>query len=228
MEQLVQITKLAGVLALCAGSSALVGCGGSSLSSKTTTQSPVVAQHPYKTAGASILDIGGGSTRGAGGQAAALGSARRQRENVKQTGVSRGSSVKKGRSTPVQSGDDGHPISSNQPNPCRLVSVAEAKVITGGAIAASAEAPLGPTCIYKLVSSKADVTLAVESLSVSQATSHMAKRQYVTVRGRRAYCGNLGAPMLYVPLSGGQILHVTAPCSVAQRFAALALGRLTA
>jgi hypothetical protein len=136
--------------------------------------------------------------------------------------------VQKGRSTPSQSGDDHNPVRSTGPNPCRLVSLGEAKAITGGAIAASTEAPLGPTCVYKLAGSKSNITLNVESVSVAQATTHMKGRQQVTVHGHRAYCGTLGTSMLYVPLASGQILHVTAPCMVAQRFAALALGRLAA
>ena len=136
--------------------------------------------------------------------------------------------MQKGRSTPALSGDDHNPVKATGPNPCRLVSLGEAKAITGGAIAASSEAPLGPTCVYKLGGSKSDITLNVEHVSVSQATTHMTGRQQVTVRGRRGYCGTLGTTMLYVPVGGGQILHVTAPCMVAQRFAALALGRLAA
>jgi hypothetical protein len=233
----VRITNLASAIALCAASTAIVACGGSS-SPTTTTQPTSIAQHPRQTAGASGLDTGSSGTRQAQTQPASGGPASTQPHGAKQTtmsqsktkqpDVSRGRSVQKGHPTPVQSGDDNNPVSSNQPNPCKLVSLTEAKAITGGAIAGSTEAPLGPTCIYKVAGSKAAITLNVESLSFSQATSHMAKRQQITVRGRRGYCGNLGAPMLYIPLSGGQILHVTAPCGVAARFADLALGRLAA
>jgi hypothetical protein len=48
------------------------------------------------------------------------------------------------------------------------------------------------------------------------------------VGARKAYCGSLGSQMLYVPLTGGRVLHVTASCAVAQRFAALALSHLAA
>lgn len=236
MEQLVRITKLAGIVALCAGSSALIACGGSS-PPKAATQPAVVAQHPRQTAPASGLDTGRPQSRRADGQPTSAGSAGTPPHSpthtasgtqAKQPDVSRGRTVQKGHSTPALSGDDHHPITASGPNPCRLVRLGEAKAITGGAIAASTEAPLGPTCVYKLTGSKANITLDVEAASVSRATSHMTGRQQVTVHGRRGYCGTLGTSMLYVPLGNGQILHVTAPCMVAQRFAALALGRLAA
>lgn len=232
-----RITKLANLVALCAGSSLLVACGGSS-SQQTTTHRADVAQHPRQTLAASGLDTGGG-----GGQqsapATASGSSGAGRPDVgthgasptqaKQGTVSRRHSVQRGRTNPVQSGDDHNPVRATGPNPCRLVSLGEARSITGGAIATSTEAPLGPTCVYKLTGSKSDITLDVESTtSVSQATGHMAKRQRVTIRGHQGYCGTLGTSMLYLPFGNGQLLHVTAPCGVAHRFAALALGRLAA
>lgn len=234
MEQLVRTRKLACLGALCVGSVALVGCGGSS-SPATTTQQATAAHHPQQTAGASSLDTGASQTHG--GRQASHGSAGTQtrsdthataQAHVTQPDVSKGQTVQKAHSTPSQSGDDHNPVSASGPNPCRLVSLSEAKAITGGAIAASREAPLGPTCVYKLADSKSDITLNVEAASVAKATAHMSKRQQVTVHGHRGYCGTLGASMLYVPLAGAQVLHVTAPCSVAQRFAALALGRLAA
>jgi hypothetical protein len=56
----------------------------------------------------------------------------------------------------------------------------------------------------------------------------MKQRKAVDVSGHQAYCGKLGTQMLFVPLAGGKVLNVTAPCGVAQRLAALALPRLQA
>ena len=42
------------------------------------------------------------------------------------------------------------------------------------------------------------------------------------------FCGQLGTQMLFMPLPSGEVLNITAPCSVAQRFASVALSRLAA
>jgi hypothetical protein len=94
------------------------------------------------------------------------------------------------------------------------------------AVTAQIEAPLGPTCIYRFRGTTSDITLGVESIGLSQATGHLTKRTRITVGTRQAYCGRLGTGMLFVPVSGGHVLNVTAPCSVAKRFAALAISRL--
>ena len=46
----------------------------------------------------------------------------------------------------------------------------------------------------------------------------------MTVGAHKAYCGSLGTQMLFVPLAGARVLHVTA--AIARRLAALALSRL--
>lgn len=112
-------------------------------------------------------------------------------------------------------------------NPCALVSMSEVEAITGGAVAGRVEAPLGPTCVYKL-ESKSEITMTVETINVSQVTHQLKRAHSLTVGGRRAYCGMVGAEMLFVPLGHDQVLNVTAPCEVAQRLAARALNRLPA
>jgi hypothetical protein len=72
------------------------------------------------------------------------------------------------------------------------------------------------------------VTLAIESMSFSQATHQMHKRSPVSINGRVGYCGRLGAQMLFLPLSQGRVLNVTAPCAQARRFATVALTHLAA
>ena len=70
--------------------------------------------------------------------------------------------------------------------------------------------------------------MTVESMTASQLTNHLGQREKLTVAGRTAYCGKLGHQLLIVPLASGQLLSVSAPCGVAQKFAEAALGRLTA
>jgi hypothetical protein len=136
--------------------------------------------------------------------------------------------VQAARGTPAQSNDDENTATSTGFNPCALVSLAEARAITGGRIAARFEAPLGPTCIYQARGARRDITLAVETVKLSQVTRAAGPRNETQVRGLRAYCVRLGRQMLFVPLSGGRLLSVTASCGTAERFAAVAVNRLEA
>ena len=118
-------------------------------------------------------------------------------------------------------------------NPCTLVSKAEATKIAGEAIVRTAEAPLGPTCIYTGHGGKTAITLAVESMNLAQVTHQMTRLSRLTLpthtpAAHTAYCGTLGGQMLFAPLANGQVLNVTAPCSIAPRIAATALSRLNA
>jgi len=130
------------------------------------------------------------------------------------------------RATPSHSNDDLSATGAEPLNPCALVTLAEARRITGGALTRRVEAPLGPTCIYSGSGRAGAVTLAIESESLIQVTGHMRARWRLVVSGRRSVCGRLGTPMLLVALNRYQLLNVTAPCAVAERFAALAVGRL--
>jgi hypothetical protein len=56
----------------------------------------------------------------------------------------------------------------------------------------------------------------------------MVKPAPILVGGHHAYCGKLGGQTLIVPLRSGQLLNVTAPCVIAERFAQAALKRLAA
>jgi hypothetical protein len=113
-------------------------------------------------------------------------------------------------------------------SPCALVSRAEAQAIVGRPIDAPVEAPLGPTCIYQPRGGKALITLTVESIDFSKIRAQIRDPTRVEVGGRTAYCGNYGQPVTLVPLAGGRILDVTAPCAIGVRFAAKALPRLNA
>lgn len=142
--------------------------------------------------------------------------------------ISNGSPVERARPTPDSTNDDESPTGAQPTNPCKLVSLSEAQTITNGSVAGTVDAPLGPTCVYKLANGSGDITLTVESLNVSQISHRMARPQTMNIAGHQAYCGTLGKQMLFVPLGQYQVLNVTAPCSIAQRFATQALSHLTA
>jgi hypothetical protein len=252
----IKIVKLASVAALCAGLGALGGCGGSASSTASTQtvhqtpaqSNPDVGSASAQTTTTRALAAGGTetkhpSTANAGGaahrnhgaahspgaaQGNGAGAAGSERSAASRDRVSKSGKVQKARPTPSSSNDDVSSTGAKPINPCTLVSKTEAASITGEQIAASIEAPLGPTCIYMPARSRSDITLAVELQSFSQATQRLRKRTQVTVGTRRGYCGRLGTEMLFVPLAAGQVLHITAPCAVAQRFATLAISRLTA
>lgn len=211
MEQPLRITKLRSVIALGIASAAIAGCGGNS-TQKPAAQDPVTAVRPPQSSNASNLDIGRSPVQ--------------QHNKTKQPKVSRGGKIQRGHATPNQADNDGVPIANT--NPCKLVSVHEANAMTGGAIAGSRLAPLGPTCVFSLDHRKANITLNLEASSFAEVTNQMTRREHLTIGGHKAYCGRLGAQMLYVQLGGGRVLHVTAPCPIAQRFAQTALNRLTA
>jgi hypothetical protein len=137
-------------------------------------------------------------------------------------------SVQRARQTPDASNDDTSTTGAKPLNPCMLVSMAEAQAITGGAVAARSEAPLGPTCVYTMSRARPAITLAIESQSFSALSRQLSGRKRVTVKAHRAYCGRLGNEVLFVPLAGGRVLNVTASCAIAQRFAVQALSRLSA
>jgi hypothetical protein len=119
------------------------------------------------------------------------------------------------------------PIPQAIASPCALVSQAEMSGIAGAAVTAKSQAPLGPTCVFRLGSSSA-ITVALERLSFAGATRQLHQPQKVTVAGRASVCGNLGRPMLYAPVAQQLVLQVVAPCAVAQRVAAIAIARLKA
>jgi hypothetical protein len=237
---------------------ALTGCGGSSSAtgSHATSQAPSrvgpsssssVAAHPTgaratKTPAASDPDVGSASAQ----------TPHRSRGSHRTTGASptgashtdaaasAGSGMARSTSRIVKSGghqkarlvadinDDNTGATTHQLNPCSLVTLPQAQSFTGTAISSRFEAPQGPTCIYRPAKAKDEITLAVESVASGQVTDHLSQRQKLTVAGRTAYCGKLGRQLLVVPLASGQLLSISAPCSVARQFAEVALGRLGA
>jgi hypothetical protein len=106
------------------------------------------------------------------------------------------------------------------------VSRSEAALIVGQPIANQVEALQGPTCIYRPRGAAAQITLAVQSQQFSTLARQIHDRQRMTIGGRTAYCGTIGAQVLIVAISSHQVLNVTAPCAVAKPLAAKALARL--
>lgn len=241
-----RLTLVVTTAGLLASVGVLTGCGGSS-----PTQTKTIVQVGKPTAGQSNPDVGGPAvgvtTRQSSGHTATTshdtGAARGKEHSAtsadgKGHGHPGGSSsrdvivpsskVQKARPTPVGLRDnDGQPTNPTL-NPCTLVSAAQAQKIIGGAAAHSAEAPLGPTCIYRFNGSKTEVTLAVQTATLASLTRHLARRKQVSIGGHAAVCGTLGQPTMYLPLTGTEVLSISAPCAVAQRFAATALPQLEA
>jgi hypothetical protein len=220
------LSKPGALIAVCGiAGIALAGCGSSSPNRPAPTASVPARPTPLL----SNPDTGGAKQQSAH-PAAALGqlpahgtkTARVDRSHITHT------KVVKARQTPSVSNDELSSTGSKPLNPCKLVSLSQAQNITAGAITKLIEAPLGPTCVYSGTGPAAGVTLAVETESFSQVTRHMSARKHVVIRGHRSICGRLGKPLLLVPLDRYTLLNVTAPCGIAQRFAALAVDRLSA
>jgi Protein of unknown function (DUF3558) len=110
--------------------------------------------------------------------------------------------------------------------PCNLVTKAQAQAIVGLPMGDPLEAPRGPTCVYRTQDGRSLVTLAVQSVEFSQLRRQIHDRRQVDVSNRAAFCGTLGAPVLYVALPKGRVLSVAARCNVGRRFAIAAVRRL--
>jgi hypothetical protein len=111
-------------------------------------------------------------------------------------------------------------------DPCKLVTKAEAGAILGKQIAKMISAPQGPTCIYQPSGGKATITLAVDSTNIAAARKGGKTLSQSKVQGHTALCVDYGSVKMLVPLTGGRVLNVTAPCQLAAGFAAKALQRV--
>ncbi len=111
-------------------------------------------------------------------------------------------------------------------DPCALVPKAEAETILGAPISSPVEAPLGPSCIYTTSGTKQTVTLSIEAVDFKKIEPQIHMRARFAVGGRHAYCGVYGQSATFVPLAGGGVLRVSAPCATGRRFAEEALSRL--
>jgi hypothetical protein len=185
---------------LAAGALALIGCGGS----EPSRPAPGTPGNPLRvTVSQPSVDVAGAT----GGTSE--GAARSGGEPAYQELVERQTRNPKERFTP-----------------CNLVTRSEARAILGGPVRRPVEAPQGPTCIYRPKSDASMIALAVQRLDLAKIRPLMRERREITVARRSGVCGMYGQPMLYVPLSGGRVLTVSAPCDVARRFAARALPHL--
>jgi hypothetical protein len=198
-----------GLIALLLMSALLAACGGQSKPKPPpgSPDNPLVAQAPQDTVTQGRLNEAAPAAKGAGAEGATPKAAA---QPGYQKLVERQGSKPRSRFTP-----------------CNLVTKAQAGAIVGAPLQDPLEAPQGPTCIYRSQDGKRFVTLAVQSVAFSKLKHQMHKRQQVTVSNKTAFCGMLGQPILYVPLTGSRVLSVAAPCQVARKFAARAVPRLT-
>lgn len=115
------------------------------------------------------------------------------------------------------------------PNPCALVSRAQAQSILQAAVRRPVLAPQGPTCIYVSRNSKQRVTLTLRSeFGAARSAAKLADRMRVRIGSRHAYCGVAGTPVLQMQLGPGRLMLVSAPCPIAAAFAGDALSHLPA
>lgn len=142
------------------------------------------------------------------------------------------SSAKKGlESSPKTSGYQGIVAGQSRKSksrftPCNLVTKSQAEAIIGTTILEPLEATQGPTCIYRTKSSKSFVTVAVQRVNFKKIRPQIRQPERISIASRTAYCGTFGQPMLYMPLSGGRVLSIAAPCDTARQFALRAIPQL--
>jgi hypothetical protein len=123
----------------------------------------------------------------------------------------------------------GPSASERSQRPCSLVSRSQAAAIVGTALAKPVTAPKGPTCIYRAARDKRLFSVALPVLAFDDKfRRQLGRPQRLKVSSRAAYCATSSQPTLYVPLDGGRVLIVTAPCVKAQKLAAAALRMYTA
>jgi hypothetical protein len=194
----------------------LAGCGGSSQPTHhvtTTAAQQLVAPTPKASASASAKHLAAASPLPSGVRAVV-------HRPVPGTGAG---TVNDGNRSAADSPKRRLAAASN---PCGLVSRSEVQAILRGPIAAPVEAPQGPTCIYRPIRDKRVITLSVQSLEFAKLKAQIHDLRPVMVLGRTGYCGSYGQPTVFVPLSSGRVLDVTASCSVATRVASAAVTRL--
>jgi hypothetical protein len=204
------------------------GCGGSA--SGSLTRSSTQASATQQQAGEAAQHTGSSTS------VAGTTSHHKNRGHAHRSATAKARSSQPHETTPGQgvqhtSGSTGGTVAAlvpKGPNPCVFVSAAAAQAIIGMPIAGTTEAPLGPTCVFKLKGQRQTITIAVETQRIGTQVRYMHRRRHLLLGGHRAYCGVLGRSMLDVSLSGGRILNVTAPCSVAEALAARALRHIAA
>jgi hypothetical protein len=121
----------------------------------------------------------------------------------------------------------GEPSGQGSPalNPCTLVTLSAARGIVP-AIGSAAEAPLGPTCIFKRGDGKPSITLTVGVMNFAKVTQGLQNSGAVTVGKHSGVCGTRGRDALYLSLGPNRALNVTAPCRIAKALAAIAASKL--
>lgn len=110
--------------------------------------------------------------------------------------------------------------------PCNLVTRSEAQAIVGAPLLVPVEASQGPTCIYRDKAGSYFITIGVERSSFESIGPRIRHRRRLKIAGHTAYCGTYGRETLYVLLSKGRVLSISAPCVTAKRLALKAVPRL--
>lgn len=213
----------------------LAACGGSEDDNAKgppgSENNPLVAlPNPTGTRTPPVADPATESTRGAGDTAAGTRptSTRTQQGTVaaKPSTAAAAKSNTAGKAVRPKTERKQKALPASASRPCSLVSETQATAIVGAPILEPLEAPQGPTCIYQTKSGKPYITLAVQTVNFAKLRRQVRNTRAISVANRTAYCGTYGKPMLFLPVTGGRVLSITASCGVAQRFAAKAAPHL--
>ena len=81
-------------------------------------------------------------------------------------------------------------------SPCSLVTQAQAGAILGGAVRLPAEAPQGPTCIYRTAKGDGFVSLSVQTSDFARAKRKLREATKVDLGSCTGLCGRYGRPTL--------------------------------
>lgn len=210
---------------------ALTACGGSSNGSAAQKPAPGTPGNPM------VAKVTEPSINPDGTQAAAPG------KTTKGGGKSAGTSQAPARLNEAQAPASGQSAKIGEPayqslvdkqtkhpqtrfSPCNLVTADQAQAVLGARMQMPIEAPQGPTCIYRTQTGKSLVGVSVQTIDFNQVKPLMRQRHSISVASHSGVCGTYGQSMLYVPLSRGRVLSISAPCDIAKGFAVRALPHL--
>ncbi|MDQ6820820.1 MAG: hypothetical protein M3076_10905, partial [Actinomycetota bacterium] len=171
------------LVAIALGSGGLLvgGCGGSASGSLTRSQAQ--ASPTQQQAGAAAQHSGS-SPSVAGSTSHHKTGVHAHRSSTAKARSSQAHGTTTGQGVQHTSGSTGGTVAAlvpKGPNPCVFVSAAAAQAIIGTPIAGTTEAPLGPTCVFKLKGQRQTITIAVETQRIGTQVRYMHRRRHLVL-----------------------------------------------
>ena len=167
----------------------LGGCGGSStsgsfsnLTGAATEQGGSPAEQASSTAHQPVA-----VASSAGSSHRRKAKERAHKRGAPSTRSRRPAHVTQGHSNQRSQASAGSPLVPKGPNPCVFVGGAEAQAIIGTPIVGQTEAPLGPTCVFKLQGQRQTITIAVQREHLLAQVRYMHRRRRLLLGGHRAF-----------------------------------------